>query len=52
MTRLELLKIIIELSGSDADERGFYEDLAKKNKEELLSNLVELAIYYKSQYDG
>lgn len=52
MTRNELVQTIIDLSGSDANENGFYEELAVATKDKLIEMLVNLAVYYKNECDN
>lgn len=47
MSREELLKTYVELIGSDANEKGFWKEVAFYTKKELISRIVELANYYK-----
>ena len=47
MERQELLEHYIELMGADAEEKGFYEELAFKTEQQIINAIIELAYYYK-----
>ena len=49
--RDDLVKEYIELMGSDAEERGFYKDLASLTEGEIVSRIIEAAHYYKDYYN-
>jgi len=52
MDRHELVKAYVDLMGSDAEERGFYEELAMCTDAEIVSKIIEVAQYYKEEYDN
>lgn len=48
MSRAELLKVYVELMGSDVNEDGFWKEVAFYTKKELISRIIEVADYYKN----
>lgn len=52
MERKDLVEHYVTLMGSDAEERGFYKDVAFMTDEEIIENLIQLAYYYKEEYDN
>ena len=52
MDRAELVKAYVDLMGSDAEERGFYEGLAMCTDAEIVSKIIEVANYYKDEYNS
>jgi len=51
MNRKELVQSYIDLMGSDAEERGFYEELSMCTDAEIVSKIIEVAYYYKEEYN-
>jgi hypothetical protein len=49
--RAELVEHYVELMGSDAQERGFYKNLASMTDAEIIDGLIHLAYYYKEEYN-
>ena len=52
MDRADLVKAYVDLMGSDAEERGFYEELAICTDGEIVSKIIEVANYYKDEYNS
>lgn len=50
--RAELVEHYVTLMGSDAEERGFYRELASKTDEEIIDSIIHLAYYYKEEYNN
>ena len=49
--RAELVEHYVALMGSDAEERGFYRELASMTDAEIMDGIINLAYYYKQEYD-
>jgi len=47
MKRSDLIKEYVSLMGNDAEERGFYKELASLTDSEIVSKIIEVANYYK-----
>ena len=47
MERSDLIKEYVSLMGNDAEERGFYKELASLTDSEIVSKIIEVANYYK-----
>lgn len=52
MKREELVRAYVNLMGSDAEESGFYEELAICTDAEIVSKIIEVAQYYKDEYNS
>ena len=51
MDRADLIREYVDLMGSDAEERGFYRELASLTDGEIVSKIIEVAHYYKEEYN-
>ena len=52
MKREDLVREYVDLMGSDAEERGFYRELASLTDGEIVSKIIEVAHYYKEEYNN
>jgi len=52
MDREDLVREYVDLMGSDAEERGFYKELASLTDGEIVSKIIEVANYYKNEYNS
>jgi len=52
MNRKELVTAYIELMGADAEEQGFYEELALLTDAEIVQKIIEVAQYYQNEYNS
>ena len=52
MDREDLVREYVDLMGSDAEERGFYRELASLTDGEIVSKIIEVAHYYKNEYNS
>ena len=52
MDRHQLVTAYVTLMGSDAEEKGFYKDLATDTDDEIISKIIEVANYYKDEYNS
>ena len=52
MKREDLVRAYVDLMGSDAEERGFYKELASYTDAEIVSKIIEVANYYKEEYNN
>lgn len=52
MDREDLVREYVDLMGSDAEERGFYRELASLTDAEIVSKIIEVAHYYKDEYNN
>lgn len=52
MDRAELVQHYVTLMGSDAEERGFYEELASLTDAEIVGKIIEVAYYYQDEYNN
>tara|TARA_X000000368_G_scaffold386276_1_gene346139 strand:- start:452 stop:628 length:177 start_codon:yes stop_codon:yes gene_type:complete len=50
MEREDLVREYVDLMGGDAEERGFYRELASLTDSEIVSKIIEVAHYYKDEY--
>jgi len=49
MNRKDLVKAYVELMGADAEENGFYEELALLTDSEIVQKIIEVARYYQDE---
>jgi len=49
MSRKELVNAYIGLMGADAEENGFYEELALLTDSEIVQKIIEVAQYYQDE---
>jgi len=52
MNRADLVKHYVTLMGSDAEEQGFYEELALLTDDEIVGKIIEVAYYYQHEYNN
>tara|TARA_Y100001938_G_scaffold150802_1_gene243520 strand:- start:3946 stop:4143 length:198 start_codon:yes stop_codon:yes gene_type:complete len=52
MNRADIVREYVDLMGSDAEERGFYRELASLTDAEIVSKIIEVAHYYKDEYNN
>ncbi len=52
MEREDLIREYVDLMGSDSEERGFYKELASATDGEIVSKIIEVANYYKDEYNS
>ena len=52
MDRHELVKAYVDLMGSDAEEKRFYEELALLTDTEIVQKIIEVAQYYQNEYNS
>lgn len=52
MKRADLVEHYVALMGSDAEERGFYRELASLTDAEIVEKIIEVAYYYQEEYNN
>ena len=51
MERADLVAHYVTLMGSDAEERGFFKELASLTDAEIMEKIIEVAYYYHEEYN-
>ena len=52
MERSDLVQHYVTLMGSDAEEKGFYKELASLTDAEIMEKIIEVAYYYQEEYNN
>jgi len=52
MDRSDLVQHYVTLMGSDAEEKGFYKELASMTNEEIVQAIINVAYYYKDEFNN